>query len=585
MKHKITLRRAAAVLMALALTGLPALAVSLNEPPQNTEEMVLIEPDDEMALALAAPSAAQIMADVPDEADDMAVAPVSPVAPQSTDERMARVTALVKEKLALDTEEYTGFQGGVSEQELGIVWDLYWNGEGKSLNVEALEDGTVVACWYSDNQDYYPYSSYLSVFPKTDTEQAKIAARAFLDRVIDPATESIELADPSGRNYLGRTSTTFHGQILLNGLDSPLTYSITVRGSDNVVTSFRRDVPSMKFLGNIPTAVPAVSKDTASATLRTTLNLELIYVTSEDDSTRAVLRYVPKNQETLYVDAQTGALVKPGEMTYITNAPAMAEEAAMDMAMGSSAKSRLTEVELSGVEKMSGVLPKEELDRLIRAESAYQLDEFTLSTARYRLVKDENDVESVQCSIAYSVPEEDAAMDTSRTKSTGFYKRNFTVNARTGEVLSLYSYGGNWNDERIPDVTTDRALEIAQSFLARFTKYADTMPLYDTSDETAKGAPSYNFTFTRKVNGYFYPENAATVTIDCMSGAVTGLSFNYNEDITFDSTQNIIPMDKAVDAWLNTYDVTLAYRLIGKELDATSGALEARLIDISIPCS
>ena len=69
MKHKITLRRAAAVLMALALTGLPALAVSLNEPPQNTEEMVLIEPDDEMALALAAPSAAPLMADVPDEAD------------------------------------------------------------------------------------------------------------------------------------------------------------------------------------------------------------------------------------------------------------------------------------------------------------------------------------------------------------------------------------------------------------------------------------------------------------------------------------------------------------------------------------
>ena len=65
-------------------------------------------------------------------------------AEESQDVRLAKVTALVKEALALDTEAYETFRGSLSE-ELAPVWDLSWEGERRSLSVSALEDGTVVS--------------------------------------------------------------------------------------------------------------------------------------------------------------------------------------------------------------------------------------------------------------------------------------------------------------------------------------------------------------------------------------------------------------------------------------------------------
>ena len=65
-------------------------------------------------------------------------------AEESQDVRLAKVTSLVKEALALDTEAYETFRGSLSE-ELAPVWDLSWEGERRSLSVSALEDGTVVS--------------------------------------------------------------------------------------------------------------------------------------------------------------------------------------------------------------------------------------------------------------------------------------------------------------------------------------------------------------------------------------------------------------------------------------------------------
>lgn len=502
----------------------------------------------------------------------------------AADARLANVTGLVKERLDLDTEMYSSFEGYVSEEQLGTIWNLNWNATDLYLNVNALEDGTVVGYWFNDNTDSYSYSSWLPVFPKTDPQGAKAAAEAFLSKVLDPATESVELADPANANSWGRSQCSFNGVIKLNGLDSPLHYSITVRTSDNAVISFNRDAPSMAFLGNIPSKTPAVSQADAAAALKTTLNLELRYVTSEDNGKKAVLRYVPKDQQAKYVDAQSGALVDPsnrGDMRIYNTA--QTEESAMAMdAGGTSMKRALTQVELEGVEKLEGVLPKETLDQRIRSESAYQLDKFTLSNANYRLVKAEDapeGVESVYCTLRYVLAEEKSGAGGDRIFYGETQSRTFTVNARTGEVRSLYG-SGEWDKNRVPAISQDRAETIARDFWNRFFRSASQTPLYGKSDNTAQGAYSYGFTFVRQVNGYFFPENSASVEIDCMSGAVCAISYTYDYDVSFDAPKDLITAGAALDAWMDTYDVALAYRYLSKELKAADGALEAKLIDI-----
>ncbi len=486
-------------------------------------------------------------------------------ASESADARLARVTQTVKETLALDTEAYPDFRGDVSEQELGTLWSLSWSGAGASMNVEALEDGTVVGFWRSDNEEiYYPTSGgSLSTFPQVDSAKAKAAAEAFLQRVLDTRIESVVLEEPAA-DRLGVASCRFYGTILLNGLPSPLSYSITVRGSDNVVTSFRRDASAQNYLGGVPSAKPAVGKDAAAASLKGTLKLELVYVTDENNTTKAVLRYVPKDQETFYVDAQTGKLVSPSDELFFTNdalgaaTPAAMEEKSMDRG--------LTQAELEGVAKLEGVLDKEALAESVRAEAAYKLDGYTVSAADYRLIRD-GENETVLCTLRFVKPDAENAYDGARV---------FSVDARTGAVRSLSSWSG-WDKDRKAAVSAADAQRIAETFLTRFSAHAGEFALRETDDRTAEGAPSYGFTFTRKVNGYFFPENACTIRVDCMNGAVCGLDYSYDEKVSFDSASGIVSEAAALDAWMATYDVVLAYRAQPKAL-SKADADEAKLI-------
>ena len=492
---------------------------------------------------------------------------------ETADVRLARVTESVKNTLDLDTDEFTDFYGDVSQQELGTTWSLRWTGDSLSLNVEALEDGTVVGYWRNDNTNSYRYSPNLPAFPKGDVEQAKAAASDFFQKVLDPATESVKLDEFPGYERLNRTSYSFYGQILLNGLPSPLSFSMEVRSSDNVVTNFYRDAPSTSFLGNIPSATPAVSRADAEKALRTTRNLELIYVTSEEDDARAVLRYVPKDEATLYVDAQTGELVEPGSGRYRTTMASGAAPEEMEMAADAdngSAKRSLNEVELSGVAKMEGVLDANALDGRVRNESAYQLGDYTLVSSQYRLVKDDGEegVENVLCTMRYSKKDAEDPWQDSRT---------FTVNARTGEVRSLWG-NGKWDKDRKSVVTLSRAQEIAQAFLGRFTSTAAQMPLYATNDTTAEGNYAYNFTFARKVNGYFYPSNTCVLSVDRMTGAICGVQYNYDRNISFEAPRDLVSADAAMDAWMGTFDVKLAYRYLDKSLNPAV-PLESKLID------
>ena len=500
----------------------------------------------------------------------------------SADARLKNVTELVKGTLDLDTDDYTDFNGNLSEEELGVVWNLNWSGTDKSMSVQALDDGTIVSYWYNDNKETYRYNPYLPTFPKLDGQAAKAAARAFLDRVLDASTETVELKDPSTAGQLGGTNANFYGVIQLNGLPSPLSYHINVRGSDNVVTSFNRVAPAQRYLGGVPSATPSVSVSDAAAKLKTTLELDLIYVTANanrpKETKRAVLRYVPAGYDTQYVDAQTGALTGADDLIYYDRG--MREYTAAEVeedsaASNGAARKSLNATELTGVEKLKDVLTTDQLDAKIREETAYQLDNYKIATSNYQLVKESDQTENVYCTIRYTTG--DNATPSAKQAAPFRADRIFYVNARTGEVKSLNSYG-RWNEERKPTVKLSRAQSIAEDFLSRYTSHADALPLSDISDNTDKGAPSYGFTFTRKVNGYSFPENNCVVNVDCETGAVCGLSFTWDEAVDFDSTSNLISAEAALDAWMDTYETVLAYRSKSRKLDPlTGGDVEARL--------
>ena len=370
----------------------------------------------------------------------------------------------------------------------------------------------------------------------------KAASDEFLSKILDPETESVEWHENNSRSFRDNNAY-YYGNILLNGLPSPLSCNISVRGSDNKIMNFHRDAPESSFLGAIPDDKPAVTQSDATIKLRETRNLELIYVKDNiNNNNRAVLRYVPKDQDIYYLDAQTGELVKAEETrAYNTSMRNMAAPEEMEMAAddaGGMALKNLNEIELEGVKQLEGVLKSDEIDKMIRSESAYQLDGYILASFSYRQIikdgantptplrnqeksQDNNNQVQIICSMNYTKENDNGDMES----------RYFRIDARTGHVESL-SGGSYWDKNRTPAITPDEARKIAEDFLKRWLdeKYIDKFLFYQINNKTGDGAPSYDFNFARKENNYFFPANYCAIQIDCMTGAVCGLSYVIDED-------------------------------------------------------
>ena len=485
-------------------------------------------------------------------------------AESGADDRLSQVTQAVKKTLNLDTEEYDDFQGDSYEDSLARMWSLRWSGSGGSLTVEALEDGTIVSFRLDDDET--SSSGGFPAFPSGDTKKATQAAQEFLNQVLDKDTESVKLGEPEGEDRLGSTELSFSGQILLNGLPSALTYSMTVRSSDNQVTWFRRDVPETTFLGTIPAAQASVTRDKAAEMLGDKLGLRLEYVLPEADSTQAVLRYLPQSVHTFYVDARTGELLDMTEL----------EEKLWQSAGGAEAPSEdstaegengLSQAEQEGIKKLEGVLPSDKLEALIRAEKAYGLDRYTLASAAYVLEKGtDGEEDQVLCTLRFS-----------RSDGNGTYGRTVQVDARTGEVLSVYSRVP-WDKDRQPKVSRNAALTAAEAFLKDFAgDRFDHLALYEVNTVEGEGDPCYYFTFARRENDIFFPDNGYSVAIDGADGSVYSLSYTYDETLTFQAPEGLVTAQEALKTWVDSYDVTLGCRLVPQPLSA-SDPTQAKLM-------
>lgn len=484
-------------------------------------------------------------------------------AASSTDQRLAQVTAKVKKTLGIG-DEYEEFYGELSENEISPVWDLNWSREGERLSVTASESGKVLSYYLSEDGEYSTPSSgggFAPAFPVVSREQAQQSAEAFLKKVLDSSLETAVFSDRNtGR--LDTSSHRFNGSLRLNGLPSPLTFSMTVRASDGKVTHFYRESLERDTLGGVPSAKAATGQGAAGALLKQTVKLRLEYVRDED-SEKAVLRYLQEPAHSYLVDGQTGKLVDLTELYekiesgsdagsaggYLMNGLSAAPEATADSNAAS-----LSQAELSGISKMEGVLSKEELDKKLRAISALGLDKYTLGSASYSLDKETGDVTAW---IVYSFKDGD-----------GTWRRRVSCDGKTGELLRVYS-SAPYSKDRKALVSEDAARKTAEAFLTGLWggEFAKTELYGSTAWDGERWSNAHSFVYAQKENGYFFPENSLRIAVDISDGSISELDRAWTEDVVFDSTEGILDEAAALDAWFAHYSVALAYRSVPVKLD------------------
>ncbi len=494
-------------------------------------------------------------------------------AEETQDARLARVTAQVKKTLGLDTEAYETFRGGLN-QGLAPVWGLEWEGERRSLSVSALEDGTIVSLyrWEYDPSPGDVWAAF-PAFPESAGDGDREIAEGFLSRVLR-AGEAVELKDREGDLSLGNSSgSSWSGTIALNGLPSPLHYSIRVE--NGVVEHFDRDVPEGTAVGGVPS--PEASADAAKARedLEGTLKLQLEYVLDKSGDTKAVLRYVPeKGAHNFLVDAKTGELLYLTELEakmdqgLARNAAAGGVAPTAMMKEASADEAGLTKAELEGVAQMEGVLSQEALDKALRAVSAYGLRGYALTNASYEaLPAKEGQEGKVTCTLRYA-----------RTEDGERLTRNITVDAKTGTVEGVWSSAPYGREKKL---TEEAALKKAEAFLKTWRPDWD-LTLYGQGEQVqplrGSDRPDWPFTFARKVNGLPFPSNAAWIGMDASDGSVYSLSSSWDEKVTFDDANGLVSMETALDAWAGTYEPVLAYRNVPQKLTKADPA-QAKLME------
>lgn len=480
--------------------------------------------------------------------------------------RLAAVTGKVKAALALDTEQYKNFSGQLTEGELAPTWRLNWSGGDGSLSVTASESGRILSYYRSDEDETWD-SAPLSL-PKGDPAKARAAAAAFLKRVLGPA-ETVDLdAAANGANSLRQTRCYFRGTILLNGCPSPLGFSLSVRASDYAVVNFYRDSLETGYIGAVPAASFRTRQSAAESLLLSTLSMRLEYVLDEGKET-AALRYLPNAADSFYVDDASGKLVNLTELYEELGtekyAYSMAAEAggAPSPSADLNGDGGLTQAEQLGADKLKGTLGKEALDQKARSISQLGLDSYTLASASYGEEEPVKGVPVITAQLSYA----------RRAEERTLY-RWVTLNAKTGELMSVSSSRLWDDDDEARQVDEDAARGTAEAFLAarqgeRFALCAAYTDGSAASRENSRYG-TWSFQYARRENGYFFPNDQFAVEIDAADGFVSAYSHSWTEKVSFDSPDGVITEKQAVSAYFKTFQVTRGYVAVPQKLDLSN---------------
>lgn len=462
-------------------------------------------------------------------------------------DELASVAQQVKATLGID-DSYTSFHGEPQSNGDVSTWWLYWEGEGgRSIEVNATAQGKVLNYQCADEQSGGYDGSFAPTFAKLSGEEGRKLAQDFLNRVLTPE-ESATLTQNS--NYRSVDSLAYNVAIALNGVPSPLSGRIEVSAAHRAVVSFWRS-DSAGFQGGIPSAKPAVQQAAAAATLYGDETLLLEYTTDPQRSGQqldtAVLQYVPADSDRRAVDAQTGKLLNINAMREAY----ARDEAASGGAKNASSDSGLTQAEQEGVEKLQGILNRQQLDAKLRAMPELGLSAFSLEGAVYSYQKE---ADTYLCSLDYA-----------RRSGDEYELKYAYVDAKTGVLRSFFTS----SSKEAALMSAKAAQAKAEAFLQKYypDNYSKTKH-YEASSLASENACVY----AQNANGYFYTDNRYELVFR-QDGTLSSLRAAWR-DVAFEKPEGLVTMEAARQAWQAARPVRLAYVAVPVENRVTRGYTE-----------
>ncbi len=493
------------------------------------------------------------------------------------DEELARVTEKVKKTLGVDNS-YTKFTGDVNDRGTYRNWSLNWQGDNGTLNVMADSTGKILYFYRYKNENYTRGSDYSPAFPKASREDALPVAKAFVEKLLSNGETA--LFDENNNMVYGARNVSafnFSGTILLNGLKSPIAFSVRVMADGMEVNSFSRSDAHMRVATSIPSSQPAFSSEKADVLLQGTVSMKLQYVFSDDGKT-AVLQYLPIRKGNYVVKADTGELVDITPTYDFGYAKGMGGGSDRAQAVAVSAPS-LSEVELSAVSSLEGVYSKEKIDSNLRSVSGLGLDSgFTLKSARYSTDSENG---KIYCQLNYMKKISDEALikeqypdyygyagKSPESSPLSIYKY-ITVDAKTLELKYVETSTSAGDNEK--SVLSEEALEKkASAFLE--SNLGDKYKKSALNKEDSDSATA-RFVYSEMVNGIPFPQNSLNISVSKYDGTVKSLYTSWKDGVEFASSEGIVGADAAKTEYLSSFKPVLQYIQVPTDKDGEGYSL------------
>ncbi len=431
-------------------------------------------------------------------------------------EEITAVLESVKKRIDVP-EEYTEFRSDNYTEYGNTVYSFNWNSEDYSghMSVQCASDGTVTNyfCSSETGKDYSPYIS------KTSADEAKSNAEEFLKKINPDFPYEIRVID-NGNATLYGAGYSFNIETYVNGvLFRDGSGYISVNRNNGSVNNFSIGYAQTDF----PDVDSAVTKEDAQKYYAEKLGLEMVYQSYTDEDGNEIFYPVYLEKESdKYINALTGDVFEPDALSadfagYSAKAEASASSDRTVDAGG------LTEQEIAEIEKISGLVSKEDIEKQIKENKTLTLG----SDAKTENIRLEKSYGKEQYSYSLTMTDGEG----------GIY---VTADAKTGEILNFRRIKARDRSEEIV-YKNDGALKALAGDKAEEYKFNEK-----------------NNNYERYVNGIKVADNYACV--EYIGSTLFSYYISYS-DTEFPSISEAMNADDAAKAMFGEYAYNLTYIL------------------------
>ncbi len=408
---------------------------------------------------------------------------------------MEELLKSVKERIG-DTEKYTEFNinSYTSNEETFYTfsWNKFLNDTHEYLNLTANADGIITSYnIYSSKEELN--DNKLSLNRPKRAEALKIA-QEFIDNINPEIKGKIIAEDTEMYESFRSDNYRFNLTRYENGYP--------VSGDTGRITLDKNLTPksfNFKYTSSLSfeSADNLISKADAVSSYNELLGAKLSYIAYYEEnakkpSAKLVYNFEHSNQ---YINAKTGEVVELLPYYMITNDTFSKDESSNDMASGggSNSKPTLSPAELENLQEIEGLLSKEEIDSLVRANKYFAITpehSITSSSLYYRAYMD-----AYVYSISYSLAEKN--------------NTNLTIDAKTGEVISFSRYNMLYQEKEETPIDNEKLSLLSEEIITELAGVkAKEFKLADNEEN------SYYRNYTRYVNDIPFFENAINLCFD-----------------------------------------------------------------------